>query len=77
MHGIGAWVVHGILAGQAGPCMVHGAWHRCMALHATFCLVGVPVTVFFSKTGETGDINTVTICNWDSNCSLTLGNQRV
>ena len=29
MHGIGAWVVHGILAGPAGPCKVHSAWHRC------------------------------------------------
>ena len=28
VHGIGAWVVHGILAGPAGPCMVHGAWHQ-------------------------------------------------
>ena len=49
MHGIGAWVVHGILAGPAGPCMVHGAWvvHGCMAaLWVTFMggvlLLGVP-----------------------------------
>ena len=49
VHGIGAWVVHGILAGPAGPCMVHGAWvvHGCMAaLWVTFMggvlLLGVP-----------------------------------
>ena len=42
VHGIRAWVVHGILAGPAGPCMVHGAWHRCMAVHAASCMGGVP-----------------------------------
>ena len=43
LNGIGAWVVHGLLAGQAGLCMVHGVWHRCMAVHATSCMGGVPV----------------------------------
>ena len=30
--------------GQAGPCMasVHGAWHRCMGVHAASCMGGVP-----------------------------------
>ena len=42
MHGIGAWVVHGILAGPAGPCMVHGVWHRCMVVHTALCMGGVP-----------------------------------
>ena len=75
---------------------VHGAWHRCMVLHATSCLGGVPdgglvkacvykdwwsmrvklwnkcsptesvfeanTHCFQCKTGETGDINTATIC---------------
>ena len=42
VHGIGAWVVHGILVGPAGPCMVHGAWYRCMAVHVASCMGGVP-----------------------------------
>ena len=42
VHGIGAWVVHGILAGSAGLCMVYGAWHRCMAVQAALCMGGVP-----------------------------------
>ena len=42
VHGISAWVVHGILAGLGGPCILHGAWHRCMGVHAASCMGGVP-----------------------------------
>ena len=33
------WV---LVDGQAGPCMVHGAWNRCVVVHAASCMGGVP-----------------------------------
>ena len=33
------------LAGPVGPCMVHGGWYRCMAVHAVSCMGGVPAGV--------------------------------